>query len=451
MVGEDRDVRWIGADHELDSRDLGRWLRGLNDDIVLVIDDADTFGHGLSDLVADAQASRSQVLLVLGMRALQADRVLHDWQANGKDQVEVNVPQLADDDIVLLLEALEKDNKLGVLKPLKHNERVERIRRECGRELLVAMFEATTGERFEAKLADEFSELEPEQRLIYAIIAIATDLRAYLLRDEILMASGDLSNTCLNALDRLAAGGLIVSEQRGYKLRHRRIAELIVARLRNSAEMLSPYRGLLRAMSVRYCTRRQRSRERRLFTALLSHKRIGHTFSTGDARSLYQDLEQACADDYHFWLQRGSYEVQFASLSLARNWLAQAKAGDGANDHRVQTEWAYYLLKSARQDPNSSDASEHVAEGKQILADYIQGYGERDPYPYHVYGSQLFGWTQAASLSDEERGRELRAIIEVLREGTSKHPGEQELKILLRDLERALLMLSVPARQRPSQ
>jgi hypothetical protein len=105
---------------------------------------------------------------------------------------------------------LEAHNKLGVLAPLTPDERVERVRRECGRELLVAMYEATTGDRFELKVAEEFGQLEAEQRLIYAIVAIATDLRVHLLRDEILMASGDLSNTSLYALDRLAARRLVV-------------------------------------------------------------------------------------------------------------------------------------------------------------------------------------------------------------------------------------------------
>ena len=191
MVGDNRDVRWVGFDHEYDARDLGRWLRRHEDDVVVMIDDADTFGRGLADLIADARASLGKVLLVLGLRASQVDRLLQGWKPDNDERVEITVPLLADEDIERLLHALEEDNKLGVLKPLGHAARVERIQRECGRELLVAMFEATSGDRFEVKVAEEFSQLEAEQRMIYAITAIATDLRVYLLKDEILMASGD--------------------------------------------------------------------------------------------------------------------------------------------------------------------------------------------------------------------------------------------------------------------
>jgi hypothetical protein len=442
LVGQNRDVRWIDADNELDVHDVGRWLRRHEDDIVIVIDDADTFGRGLQDLVADAQASMADVLLVLGMRAIRLQSVLTDWTPNPPDAIEINIPHLEDPDIELLLTALEANNRLGILKPLSHGDRVGRIRQNCGRELLVAMFEATTGERFEVKLGDEFNQLEPEQKLIYAIVGIATDLRAFLLRDEVLMASGDLSNTSLYALDRLIAGGLVYQDRGRHRLRHRRIAELVVGRLRNSAELLEPYRGLLRTMSTRYRTHGVRSREHRLFTALVSHTRIGHTFSVDDARSLYQDLEASCADDYHYWLQRGSFEVQFASLSLARTWLAQAKAGDGADDFRVRAEWGYYLLKSARTNPTATDAPDRLAEGKQILEDCIQAYRD-DTHASHIYGSQVLGWARSAPLSDEERALELRGAIAIVRAGVDEHPGVRDLEILLHDLEGDLLELSV--------
>jgi hypothetical protein len=70
LVGEDRDVRWIDSDQEVDARELGRWLRANDGAVVVVIDDADTLGRGVDDVMADARASLGQVLLILGMRAV---------------------------------------------------------------------------------------------------------------------------------------------------------------------------------------------------------------------------------------------------------------------------------------------------------------------------------------------------------------------------------------------
>jgi hypothetical protein len=39
------------------------------------------------------------------------------------------------------------------------------------------MIETTSGERFEVKAGQEYDELEPEQRLIYGLVAIASELR----------------------------------------------------------------------------------------------------------------------------------------------------------------------------------------------------------------------------------------------------------------------------------
>ncbi len=89
-----------------------------------------------------------------------------------------------------------------------------------------------------------------------------------------------------------------------------------------------------------------------------------------------------------------------------------------------------------------------MAEGKQILEDHIQGYGDDDAYPCHIYGSQLKGWLKAASLGDDEHARQLEKVIAVVRDGASKHQGERELQILLRDLEKDLLMLGVPPEYR---
>lgn len=283
-------------------------------------------------------------------------------------------------------------------------------------------------------MAEKYTGLAAEQRLIYAIVAIATDLRHYLQKDEILMAAGDLSNTALYALERLVARRLLDAPFGRHRLRHRRIAELVAARLRGGAELFEPYRGLLRAMATRYNPNHFRSRETRLLIALISHRRIGHSFAVSDARALYQEIEELCRDDYHYWLQRGSFEVQFGNLSLARTSLAQARVGDGAKDFRVDSEWAYYLIKSAWKDPRAAGAEDRVREGEQILLEQIEVYGEEDSHTFHIYGSQMLAWLRRAPLSRDDRARQLEAVKDRMEEAVRLHPGQRDLTILLHDV-----------------
>lgn len=442
-VAADRDTRWISADHAFDARELSRALRRLNRDVVLFIDDADTFGASVAELAEDVVTTLSDSLLVLGLRSSRADAVLPGWKADGKHRHEISVPLLEDSDIARLVETLQRNNQLGALKRLSAVEQLAQIRERCGRELLVAMIEATSGERFETKPYNEFLDLPAEQQLIYAVIALASELRFSLMRDEILMAAGDISNTALHALERLVANRLVITQHGGYTLRHRRIAELVVAGLRGDAVALAPYEGLVRAMAARLVPGRWKGRESKLAVALINHARVLRFFSIDDARQLYANVEDLLSDDYHFWLQRGSLEVESGNLSRAGNYLQQAFDG-GEGDHRLQTEWAYYLLKSAYQDPRAEGAAQKVAEGEKILLDQISQRGSTDSYPYHVYGSQMLAWLRRAPLPDQERQRLLEVVRNRVKEGMHVHPTVTDLRVLVHDLNEEWLMTAVP-------
>lgn len=446
MVADGRDVRWIGADHDFDAHDLSRALVEQQNDLTVVIDDADTFGLSLRDLLKDQKSSLPHVTLILGMRVTRLDHILGQNLDDGLYK-EINVPLLEDSDIELLVSALEKDNKLGALKKLTHAARIERIRHECNRELLVAMIEATSGERFELKVTEEFESLEPEQKLIYAVLAISTELRFGLTKDEILIAAGDISNTGLYALDRLLARRLL-SNPGGdnIRVRHRRLAEVVVNELSRRGQMLEPYRGLAHMMAMRTTPGKRKSRNAKLLTALIGHGRIGKTFRVDDARAIYDSLEEALSSSYHYWLQRGAFEVQHGNIRHAGNFLQQAKAG-GEHDYRVETEWAYYLLKSAYLDPDAVDARDKVEQAKQILLDQIDRRGTRDVHVWHVFGSQILVWTRKASLSPDERAEELEFARNQMDKGRQAHPHARKLRQLYEEIERDWLMTRVPPDQ----
>lgn len=443
-AAEGTDVRWVDANHAFSARELSRYLRKYEEPLTVVIDDADTFGRTLSELVADVIKECPGVLLLIGMHATRVDAVLPGWDPGGQGATEIDVPNLADDDIDRLIGVLSRENKLGALKPKPPAERVKVFQDECGRQLLVAMYEATSGRKFEEKIGEEFQELPAEQQLIYAIVAIANQQRAYLTRDEILMACDDTSNTALYALDRLTARGVLTERHAAYEVRHRRIAEVIVTGLRGSGRMLSPYRGLTRAIALRYNREEWRARETRLLTRLLSHAYIGSAFAISDARVIYDDIEELCKDDYHYWLQRGALEVQYGDLFLARPYLQSARDG-GERDRRVHTEWAYFLIKEAWKFPSRPGAAEQVAEGEEILLRQIEESGAADDYAWHVYGSQMLGWLRAARLGADERRAKLEEVKKQLEEGVRLHPTGKRLELLRRDVEAEWLRTAIPS------
>jgi len=160
-------------------------------------------------------------------------------------------------------------------------------------------------------------------------------------------------------------------------------------------------------------------------------------------RQIYDGVEFMLSGDYHFWLQRGSLEVEVGDIRLAENFLAQAR-GLAPDDYKVQTAWAYMSLKRAAMDAEMGVTSsrDRAEEALRELYDAIERRGATDSYPYHVLGSQALSWLRRAHLTQDERRRRLAEVLHTVQEGHKQHPRVRELAKLSDDLEREYLMTS---------
>src|SRR5690606_16209941 len=122
----------------------------------------------------------------------------------------------------------------------------------ANRQLLVAMIEATSGERFEQKVVNECSALPTELRLAYATTALATTNHYPLPRDLLLAALSDYSVEGLSLVDRLLRQHLIlkIAGDR-YVARHPVIAREAVSYFRGAGQLLDAMRRLAFALASR--------------------------------------------------------------------------------------------------------------------------------------------------------------------------------------------------------
>lgn len=427
---------------------LGRIRQAIRDagPEVLLIDDVDLLGRAAKTLLAEIAVDNPNALLAVAVRGTQFEGLELDdgLESAGVPSAQIAVPHLADDDIEALLDALERGRRLGSLRGLSHDERVRAMRQSAGRQLLVAMIETTSGVRFEEKVASECNELPPELLAVYAIVALSTNLRAGLTVEEITLANdGEPANT-LQALRRLQQQHLLVDRRGLIYLRHRVIAERSVSHLRLSGQLAKPLEGLVYALSL---PAREPSRQReRLFRTLINHDML--TRLSGDAgvvRRIYAQVEDLLADNFHFWLQRGSFEVESGSLELAHNFLDQAR-GMAPDDFFVQTAWAYKELKWAAANYADLEAPDRAEAAMRELLDAIEQRGGIDHYPYHVLGSQGLSWARRAPLSREDRAQLLRRLRDTVAEGQRRHRRSQELRSLHNDLQQEYLSLAVNGR-----
>ena len=355
------------------------------------------------------------------------------------------MPHLTNDDIDSLISTLDRENRLGGLKGKEKSEQRDIFRSKAGRQLLVAMIEATSGRRFEEKIYEEFSELSSDAKLAYAIVALATKFRHTVTRDEILIATGAASNEMLNVVDQLVRRKLVsVREQdSALQARHRLVAEILVDQLADGGLLGEVIQGLafLAATKV-YADLDRSARPWRLLRPLLNHDFLARSLGVDRARAMYDYLENVLNWDYHFWLQRGSLEVKLGTISEAENFLAQARSL-APDDPFVMNEWAYLLFRKGIDSPGALNAGEMVEEAISILEELIVARGSIDPYPFHVLGSQGLAWARRGLDVVGERQQLLQMILRHVEDGVRKHPLSEDLGRLRDDIRKEVLLTAV--------
>jgi hypothetical protein len=443
LSGAGTPVLWIDKNSMITPSTMRTAVRSAHDKIVLAIDDADLYGRELAHLLTDLVPHTKQFLFVFAMRSSKLDATTSAVAGIPKLQVyEHVVPPLNDTDIDALIAVLESNKRLGKLTGASVDQRREEFRVQAGRLLLVAMIQATSGENFDRKAQDEFLDLEGVERYAYALISVATALRQSLAKDEVLLAFGDSHEQALIALERLSAHHLTVTQQpRGdYRCRHRVIADLVFDKLKELGELKEAFVGLTWALATKVGTPPDRSsRIARFLVRLISHDFLLHTVGFTDARDVYDRLEQLLSSDYHYWLQRGSLEVEAGDIRKAENFLGAAKSM-GSGDFRVDTAYAYMLMRKACEAPADMHAEEYLKLGMSELEAVVESYGHLSAYPYHVLGSQGLSWARRGIPNPEDRRIFLAKLRDIVSDGQKQHPAAESLTKLANDLKREILL-----------
>jgi hypothetical protein len=256
-----------------------------------------------------------------------------------------------------------------------------------------------------------------------------------------LIASRDTTNKTLNALQGLVQRHIINQKDAGfYVARHRVIADLVRDHLQLHGQLQNAVSGLALLAATKIDPGLNRSaRPWRMLKTFIQHDFLLRACGIDFAKNLYGQLEDLLSWEYHFWLQRGSLELEFGDLRLAEQYLSAAKSL-GDLDPIVETEWAYMLMKKAILF-GGIDAPALIEQATVTLEELMSRVG--DPYPYHVLGSQGLAWARRWITSSVDKERYLRKLIETLGAGWKKYPHAADLKQLLEDLKKEYLGIAV--------
>ena len=100
-------------------------------------------------------------------------------------------------------------------------------------------------------------------------------------------------------------------------------------------------------------------------------------------------------------------------------------------------------MKRAASLPGHIDSGDWFSEGYSSLRMQIEDRGRRDPYPFHVLGSQTLAWVRAKSLPVLEKRRLLEETRDIVDAGRQMHRRSEELDQLFQDLQHEWLMTAV--------
>jgi hypothetical protein len=118
-------------------------MRSSSAPTVLAIDDADLLGFDLAPTIRDVCMSNGFPVVLLAIRSSRLDSFINPARLEGVPVRELTMPHLTDADIGAILDVLDRENRLGVLKGKPREEQERLFRQQAGRQLLVAMIQAT--------------------------------------------------------------------------------------------------------------------------------------------------------------------------------------------------------------------------------------------------------------------------------------------------------------------
>lgn len=246
---------------------------------------------------------------------------------------------LSHSEVEALVRLLEEHGCLGKrLSEMTVENRIKEFEQRAGRQILVALHEATLGPPFEEILLNEFNEIRPEQaRRLYLTICVLNRLnvqvRAGLIARVHGVAFSEFRDKFFGPLEHVVLAHK--NENVGdylYRARHPEIAQIVFDQvLKEPADRFNEYVRLLRDLNLAYAS------DETAFRELTKARNVHELFPNyEDANALFNTAMERAPEDPYLLQQRANYERlrPNGNLSLALELLSKARE-KAPRDHTI--------------------------------------------------------------------------------------------------------------------
>lgn len=221
-----------------------------------------------------------------------------------------NLTYLSENEIENLVDLLEKHDSLGpnLIKKTK-KQRCEEFRDILGRQLLVALHEATMGEPFEDIIYNEYTNIYPDDaRSIYLTICVLNrqrvPVRAGLISRIHDITFEDFQRRFYAPLENVVISNSINNHDVFYSARHSEIAEIVFRRaLSRTEDRYLEYIKILSKLNISF------SSDKNSFRQLIRARSLQELFADhADIMAIYKHAQQIFCDDPYLLQQMANYE-----------------------------------------------------------------------------------------------------------------------------------------------
>lgn len=307
--------------------------------IFLFIDNAADHLSAIRDLLEFVRLRKLRLTLITAERINEWNvrcEALEDYLS---DQYQLDY--LNRSEIESLVRLLTEHDALGPhLANKSFEERVGESEKRAGRQLLVALHEATHGRPFEDILLDEYeSIIPPEAQRLYLTVCILNRLKVPVRAGLISRVHGipfvEFRERLFKPLEHVVHVVQLPWRDYAYQARHSEIAEIVFHQvLTDSVDRFNEYIRVVRALNPLY------SVDQEALRAMLRAKYIDDLFPNyEDAKAIYDSARGILGDDAYLLQQRANYERirPAGNLPLAQTLLDKARQLEPSDSTIVHT------------------------------------------------------------------------------------------------------------------
>lgn len=425
-------------------------LSSIEEKVIIFFDNSKNILTQLPNLINSLNTQlKNPPIIVLGLRTNFSDNLHYCLDGETSNNFVYPIPNLDDTEIKFLIEKLDKNNLLGILKGKSSFDREREFKYKAKRQILIAMKEATTGRSFGEIIESEFTSISPyEAQIICVCIALNTELGFTNSKQDLVGFSKVSHIEALNYLETVLQGTItwVGYNNERFMLRHKILADYIIQKCASTEILKEAYIRVLSILAPELKKSQGPSRKFNLYKSLINHQVIYRRFkeSIELAREVYDSIATFFDQDANFWLQYGSLEIEGTggNLTLAENYLNQADSLAPNYDYILNAKCNLYY-KMATTTKNFDDALEYKNMADDLAYKLILKVGKEEPHIYHIHCRGRYNFISKWVLDHEKKKEELKNLKKTISTAIKLHPRDKRLDVAFQAINRAYLQLGI--------